>query len=148
MGKITKYLIVLTFLTSQFGCGNFLSGSWEDDPDNWQKASSSRKPDDVVVLHSQYIRFAHFTLEYQYFFEIEKNNQIKEQLFTDNALVRVEGKQAENARDNHGGNCPDWFAPKPIELYDVWVYEDPDFSNLVVLIDLDNGNIFIADHLY
>ena len=55
------------------GCGYFMAGTWEDDPGNWGRAFESTKPPDVAVVHSKYWRSAHWTYEFEYFFEIAPN---------------------------------------------------------------------------
>jgi hypothetical protein len=50
------------------GCGYFASGTWNDDPRNWSRAFDTVKPPEVVVVHSTYSRFPHWTYEYEYYF--------------------------------------------------------------------------------
>ncbi len=108
----------------QTACGYFASGTWEDDPRNWRRAFQSTKPPDVIVLHSKYWRSPHFTYEFQYFFEIVQNGNLKSQLFTQNKLHRIEGEQAAKAKENHFSEIPSWFTPKSVGDYEVWIYAD------------------------
>jgi len=136
------YLVLLLCLS---GCGYFSSGTWENDPDNWERAFQSRKPDDVVVLHSKYWRSAHWTYEFQYFFEMERNDALQKQLFTQNKLVRLEGKDAITAKNNFFDESPAWFAPKTVDKYEVWVCEETE-SNFRVFADKETGNLFLTDY--
>jgi hypothetical protein len=136
------YLVLLLGLS---GCGYFSSGTWENDPDNWGRAFQSTKPDDVVVLHSKYWRSPHWTYEFEYFFEIERNDALQKQLFTQNKLVRLEGQDAIKAKDNFFGESPAWFAPKTADQYEVWVYEEAE-SHFRVFADKETGNLFLTDY--
>jgi hypothetical protein len=129
------------------GCGYFVSGTWEDDPENWARAFQSAKPPDVVVVHSKYWRSPHWSYEFQYFFEIAPNADLKRQLFSANKLRRVTGDEAEKARKNVFGNAPAWFAPKGFAEYEVWVFENDRDRNFKVLIDSGSGQMFVHDYV-
>jgi hypothetical protein len=46
--------MLIEILLGCAGCGYFAAGTWEDDPHNWDRAFNSRKPDDVIVVHSKF----------------------------------------------------------------------------------------------
>lgn len=127
-------------------CGYLSSGTWENDPDNWERAFRSRKPDDVVVLHSRYWRSAHWTYEFQYFFEIKRNDDLKDQLFTQNKLIRLYNEDAIEAMNDFFGERPVWFVPKDVDKYQVWVYEGETGSHFRVFVDKETGNLFLTDY--
>jgi hypothetical protein len=127
-------------------CGYVRSGSWDDDPGNWHKAFRSTKPDDVVVVHSRYWRNPHWSYEAGYTFELAPNAKLREQLFAQNRLVKLEGRAAAEAKELCFQECPAWFAPKSIENYDVWTYADEPNSNFRVLIDKTTGAMFLTDY--
>ena len=127
------------------GCGYLKSGTWEDDPANWNRAFRSAKPDHVVVVHSQYWRSPHWSYEAGYVFEIAANAEFRQQLFGENRLVRLEGPAAEEVKRLCFPECPGWFAPRSIENYEVWGYEDEPGGNFRVLIDRDTGTMFLTD---
>ncbi|RPJ85914.1 MAG: hypothetical protein EHM18_08915 [Acidobacteria bacterium] len=93
-----RKLIVCMLILLSSSCGYFLSGIWENDPKNWNRAFRSRKPADVVVVHSKYFRSPHFTYEFEYFFEIKRNDELLKQLFSKNNLVESTGPEAEAAK--------------------------------------------------
>lgn len=135
--------LVVLFLLTLVGCGYVQSGTWEDDPQNWERAFHSTRPDDVEVVHSLYHRAAHWSYEFEYYFEIAANAALREQLFTENELVRLEGEDA--VRRKRGlGDAPPWFAPKPAAGYELWVYADRSGSFLV-LVDRETGALFLTD---
>jgi hypothetical protein len=142
----TACIILFSLLLCLYGCGYFSSGTWEDDPDNWGRAFHSKKPDSAIILHSKYWRSPHWTYEFQYFFEIEQNYDLKKQLFTQNKLIQLQGVAAREAKDKFFGESPKWFAPKAVNSYEVWVYEDKNQSNFRVLVDKVTGNIFLTDY--
>jgi hypothetical protein len=127
------------------GCGYFQSGTWEDDPANWQKAFRTAKPDDVVVVHSRYWRSPHWSYEAGYVFEIAANAALRQQLFTQNRLAQLDGSAATEAKRRCVPECPAWFAPKPLDEYEVWMYADEPKGNFRVLIDRKTGTIFLTD---
>jgi hypothetical protein len=137
-------LVCALLLTT--GCGYFMSGVWEDDPANWSRAFKSTKPDDVVVVHSKYWRAPHFTYEAGYMFEIAANQKLRDQLFTRNRLQKLEGAAAVESHQPCFSECPAWFAPKPIDEYEVWRYADAPRGNFRVLIDKKTGAMFLSDY--
>ena len=128
------------------GCGYAMSGTWVDDPDNWSRAFQSTKPPGVTVVHSQYWRSPHWTLEFAYFFEIAPNPTLKEQLFSKDKLRRMTGEEAAKAKDDNFGAAPAWFAPKAAIEYDIWVFEGEPARNFRILIDKKSGVVFLSDY--
>lgn len=128
------------------GCGYVRSGSWDDVPENWQRAFQSTKPENVVVVHSRYWRAPHFTYEAGYLFEIQPNAVLREQLFSRNRLRRL--PDAEVAKESRPcfAECPPWFAPKPLDQYEIWAYTDDPHSSFRVLIDKTTGHMFLSDY--
>jgi hypothetical protein len=100
----------------------------------------------VVVLHSRYWRSAHWTYEFQYFFEIKRNDDLKDQLFTQNKLIRLYNEDAIEAMYDFFGERPVWFVPKDVDKYQVWVYEGETGSHFRVFVDKETGNLFLTDY--
>ncbi len=144
---IGSTLAFIATLLSVNGCSILSSGTWEDDPGNWGRAFRATQPDHVVVLHSRYWRSPHWTLEFEYFFEIESNDTLREQLLTQNNLTQLDSKDAETAIKDFFGEVPIWFLPKAIDKYEVWVYEDQTDSHFRVFIDKETGTLFLTDYL-
>jgi hypothetical protein len=140
-----KHVAILLIAVLSSGCGYFLSGKWEDDPENWSRAFHSRQPNDVVVVHSLYWRAPHWTYEAGYLFEIEPSETLRKQLFGENALRRIERTEVDGRMRPCFGDCPEWFVPKAIEEYELWKYADDDTSEFRVLIDKSTGRIFLGD---
>jgi hypothetical protein len=140
-------VIYIIALISLNGCGLLAGGTWEDDTDNWRRAFQSTQPDNVVVSHSKYWRSSHWTYEFEYFFEIEANGDLKDQLYTQNKLVELQGQDAVGAKSDFFSTPPVWFAPKAVDKYEVWVYEDRKESNFCIFIDKETGTLFLTDYL-
>ena len=138
--RAAAVLTVLILLSS--GCGYVMSGKWDDDPKNWDRAFRSTKPPEVTVVHSRYWRSPHWTYEFEYFFEIAPNDALKKQLFTAN-LRQLTGKDAVEARP---GDAPPWFVPKSLASYEVWVSADDPTSHFKVFIDKTSGHMFLTDY--
>jgi hypothetical protein len=76
------------------------------------------------------------------------DEELKNQLFTKNRLMKLDGKAAIYAKNDCPGDCPDWFAPKAADKYEVWIFEDQIERKFRVLIDKETGNLFITDYQY
>ena len=124
------------------GCGYAAAGTWDDDPANWGRVFGGDKPDSVVVVHSHYWRSPHFTMEFEYFFEIAKDDEFQARFFRMNELVRLEGAKAE---PRHFGEKPAWFLPKPLGSYEVWTFAERP-QNFRLFIDRETGEIFLTDY--
>lgn len=132
------------------GCGYSQSGTWNDDPDNWERAFNSTKPPDVEVVHSYYWRSPHWTYEFEYFFEVAPTPELSAQLFgEENQLVQV-GSAVPNPSINHFTEPPAWFVPGNTGGYDVWTPgKGPRAGgNLQVFVDKDNGHLFLTNHQF
>jgi hypothetical protein len=140
--SIAPFLLIVIFSA---GCGYFMAGTWEDDPGNWSRAFQSTKPPNIEIVHSKYWRSAHWTYEFQYFFEIAPNPQLKEQVFAKNKMRHVAGDEATKIRKNVFGDVPSWFAPKEVTEYDIWIVEEQD-RDFKVLIDKKSGVMFLNDY--
>jgi hypothetical protein len=99
----------------------------------------------VVVVRSHYWRAPHWSYEGGYLFELRPNDGIRTQLFTQNRLKKIQDPDRDPDARPCVGDCPDWFAPKPLTAYEVWTYEDDPAGNFRVLIDKTNGHIFLGD---
>ncbi|HBC86708.1 MAG TPA: hypothetical protein DCZ94_07130 [Lentisphaeria bacterium] len=122
------------------------SGTWSDDSRNWERAFKSTKPTDVVVVHSQYWRSAHFTYEFAYYFHIKKNDALKKQLFDGNKLKQVSGEEASLLFKDFFDKKPSWFIPNTADSYEVWTIEGESNGHFRLFIDKDSQDIFITDY--
>jgi len=97
------------------------------------------------VIHSRYARFPHFTYESEYFFHIQANVALHDQLLKGIDLIHVEDINEEKQFLWHNMKKPAWFLPKPLEEYDLWRCQDRAQCTYTVFIDNDNSDIFITD---
>ena len=142
--KKTLLILFLGLIILLGGCGS--SGTWDDDPQNWTRAFNSQQPKDINVIHSKYWRSAHWTYEFQYFFEIEKNDKLKAQLFSENKLKKIEGKEAEDAMSGFFGEKPEWFIPEEADEYEIYVYEEEPRGHFRLFINKKSGKIYLTDY--
>jgi hypothetical protein len=116
------------------------SGTWQDDPKNWYRAFREEQPSQVKVVHSKYWRSNHFTLEFMYYFEVEATPEWRDSFLMKKGLALVSPSFAGSFRAyNSSDDTPDWFAPDPVSLYDVW---DKDGYHGSVWINKTNGHLF------
>lgn len=158
--RINKVFIMLVFLVALLAMAFILrpgvlpfmamqadgiqhAGNWEDDPKNWYRAFNEEQPAQVKVIHSKYWRSNHFTYEFIYYFEVEATPEWKDKFLANHNLKQVPPTTARSFRTNNGGNdTPNWFAPDPVNRYDVW--DKPDYFGSV-WIGKTNGHIFFYD---
>ena len=88
-----RLLVVVFALSICLGCrcGYLPAGTWENDSENWRRAFGSAPPDGINVVNSWYWRSAYWTLEQEYFFEIEATDEIAQELVSSEGLHRVDG---------------------------------------------------------
>lgn len=142
--KKALLILFLSLLIPLGGCGS--SGTWDDAPENWTRAFRSKKPKDVNVIHSRYWRSPHWTYEFEYFFEIERNDKLNAQLFSQNRLKKIEGKEAEEAMSDFFGGKPKWFIPQEAAKHEIYVYEDEPQQRFRVFINKKSGTIYLTDY--
>jgi len=122
-------------------CSCHRSGTWNDDPKNWQRAFRERMPTNIGVVHSVYWRSAHWTYEAAYYFQV--TGAVRSALLSDTNLVRLE---TINTNMDFFGEKPEWFAPKPLGAYEVWGYTNEPPSKFRLLIDKTNETAFFTDY--
>ena len=138
---------VIASLLTLLVIGCHYPGTWQDDPENWERAYGSAKPDDVVVLHSYYWRSPHWSLEFCYAFQFQANEKLREAFIKANTAKRVEGEKArtevKDRRRLFTGDSPVWLLPKDADRYEVWKEQDCGDS-FRMFIDKDNGDFFVT----
>ena len=134
---INKVIILFTLLILS-GCGYFKAGTWENDPQNWHRVYGFDPPDHVQIINSYYWRSAHFTLEFEFYFEIAPNNEVLETFLSDESLRKV---KPQNEWIDFFQTKPEWFIPKDIKHYEVWIAKDSG-DNFKLFVDKDTGHIF------
>jgi hypothetical protein len=101
--------------------GSRQAGTWDDDPQNWYRAFKVAQPGDVKIVHSRYWRSNHFTEEFIYYFEVEATAEWRDAFLKNHGLTKVPSSVARGFRTNTDSeSTPEWFAPEPVALYDVW----------------------------
>ncbi len=101
--------------------GTSSAGTWENDAQNWQRAFKTNAAPEVTVIHSKYWKSDHFTEEFIWFFEINATPAWREEFLQSRGLKLLSTSESRTFRDNHkSAITPVWFAPDPVELYDVW----------------------------
>jgi hypothetical protein len=121
-------------------------GTWEDEPQNFQRIFHVAAPQDVVVVHSRFWRSAHWTYEFEYFIHIRQNADFQKRLFTENRLKQLESETDRQGATNYFGERPSWFLPKPLVEYEIWIYADEPRQNFRIFIDRNSGDLFLTDH--
>lgn len=102
----------------RYGCRNYQiltrasnpiskEGTWEDDPKNWQRVFGQGHSDRLKEIHSYYWRSAHWTLEYEYFFELALNKADSEDWIGN--IKEIKGKECLSMMDGSFIKKPKWF---------------------------------------
>lgn len=125
-----------------------MSGSWEDDPKNWNRAFGEKAPDTIVVCRSHYERSPHpFFKEFAYFFEIEESKAARDYFGFGHALKRTPLKVADVDFIRLKDDRADWFpnAETSGDL-EIWRFQE-EHSLFVVVVDTARRRIFISDRM-
>jgi len=133
-------ILGVLFLT---GCHE--SGTWKDDARNWKRIFRAAKPDEVKVTRSWFWRSPHFTYEYEYYLQVQKNTDLQKRLLTMNPMTEVVAEKQLREVTAWSQNRPEWFAAKPIAQYQVWVYSNAPSSDFRLLIDRETQDLFLTD---
>lgn len=103
------------------GCGPFVSGTWSDDPKNWQRAFRESAPaDGIKIVHSWYTRTPHFTAEYAWFFELEVDDKTRISSTNSPGFNLLPYSAAEVARLPVFSPRPAWFKAEPPEAFELY----------------------------
>lgn len=145
---LIKDAFFLSIILSLIGCGYVSSGIWEDDPGNWERVFRSAPPDSLIVIHSKYWRSPHWSYEFGYYFQIAANHELMSQLFAQNELMRLKGEEAGAAINDILDAPPEWFLPKEINAYEVWVQVKNTESNFLLFVDIHTGDLYLADYQF
>jgi len=148
-------LLLVLAVAGCISCG----GTWEDDPKNWRRIFGEKQPLDVEIVHSRYWLSPHWTHEFSFHLHLKANERYEKELKERYNMVRgtrpgprrwADGPEVVwNGEDNDWGRCSgttDWFTPKPVENYDVWVEPgDPTWHHLTLYVDRDTHELFLCD---
>ena len=123
------------------------SGTWTDDPDNWDRVFGSEKPPHGDVAHSLYWRAPHFTYEAGYFFEVrDPDGEFRKELFARNVMEKRPPSEVSDAKAISG--APSWFLPRPAEEYEAWGYGDSPRGNFRAIVHTRTGSVYLSDYQF
>jgi|SRR3954466_6996366 len=133
-------IIAMTALTA---CHE--SGTWVDDPRNFERFFSIKKPDDLTVAHSHYSRSPHFTLEYDAYLQIRSNASFKKTILSLPLQNVTDTNTVRDLRVRTPSSI-EWFAPKPLDHYEIWTSTNYGRTSFYcILIDKESGDMFFTD---
>lgn len=119
------------------------SGTWSDDPKNFERAWGQAAPRELQIRHSWYWRSAHFTREEAFYFQFARHAALMRGFIAENRLQPLAAGASVTVSDYSCFSRPTWFAPKPMAAYNVWV-TPADASRALILEDRSTGDFFIA----
>lgn len=132
---------VLLSVLALAGC--HASGTWSDDPKNYQRAWG-HAPSDLQVRHSWYWRSPHFSREEAYYFQFAKNAERMHGFIVANGLLPADAAMV-TVSDYSCFSRPTWFAPKPITAYNAWVAPPSAGTGRgLILEDRATGDFFVS----
>jgi hypothetical protein len=99
---------------------------------------------DITVVRSWFWRSPHFTYEYEYYIHIKAYADLQKRLLTMNPMKEVVD-DAVRQPTGWSQHKPEWFAPKPMTGYQVWVYSNAPNSEFRLLIDRETHDLFLSD---
>jgi hypothetical protein len=119
------------------------SGTWADDPRNFERAWDQPAPSDLETRHSWYWRSAHFTREEAYYFQFARHDGLMRVFIAEKGLQGVADPISVAVSDYSCFSRPLWFAPKPMDAYNVWV-TPPNASRGLLLEDRTTHDWFVS----
>ena len=137
--------VILLILAAVLLVGCHESGAWKDDAQNWKRIFRVTKPDDITVTHSLFWRSPHFAYEYEYYIQVQKDADLQKRLLTMNSMTEIVGDMELQRATAWSQQRLNWFAPKPIAQYHMWIYSNLPNSDFRLLIDRETGNLFLSD---
>jgi hypothetical protein len=136
--------LILGFLSAVAYCGR-KAGQWENDPANWKRAFGTPPPGTLQVIHSFYSRSPHpFMLEHHYAFHIKSPLSFPNKWVAESGLKKPDPKDWSKI-ESLKGNQPPWFAPKPMDAYEVYLLQDQAFPTFGIFIDREVNEWFVTD---
>ena len=78
---MTRLLLLMIISSSLSSCGYFNSGTWEDDPETWNKVFGEEVPSEVEIIHSRFWKSAHWSYEFEVFFRNKNKSFIFQKIF-------------------------------------------------------------------
>lgn len=80
---MSKRIIFIFLLT--LSCG---SGTFENDPETWQKVFGEEIPSEIEVLNSRFWKSAHWTYEFELFTKIKSDKKFIQDYFIDHYKLK------------------------------------------------------------
>jgi hypothetical protein len=135
---MTRFITFAPLALILVGCG----GTYVDDKHNFERALNFKCPKDVQVGHSIYYQSPHFTEEHCYYLELipASNSTFLATFTTAPGIVLVTNKSQDIP--TIGLERPKWFAPKPRESYEIWVFTN-EFVPFGILHDKLDNRVFV-----
>ena len=96
-----------------------------------------------MVVHSWYWRSAHWSLEFEYFFQIQASAELRQEFIEQNSMQRVDatGTEAPDRYfDRYFHDKPAWFLPKARDRYEVWAS-----GSFLMYVDKESGDLFLTE---
>ena len=129
---ISLNVLIAILLTICNGCGYVSSGEWTDDNGNWDRAFGEPVPDGVTVDNSWYMRTAHWTAEYAWFFKLRLDANKRQLAESDADFEKLQSEDAVRAVQQTYSDRPTWFPMDDLDRYDVYQSKSrPDFLMLL-----------------
>lgn len=136
-------LLVALFAGYKFTEGYWKAGTWNNDPNNYERAFNSKQPKEIKVINSKYTRYPHFTLEQEMYFEFVLPDSIKRN-WIKNGWDTVSVSDKNELIEKIKYNSPTWFIAESLTKYKLYyvVNESYEFPNNIMAIDTTTGHIF------
>jgi hypothetical protein len=138
MKRLSITIVAVALGLVQFSCGYFQAGSWEDDPNNWYRAFGQDQPSDVVLVHSLYTRYPHFTHEHLFYLEFQAPREFLDSMIAEYNLHPGSDRLGRGHLIGEGPGTPEWFLPNPVAEYEIWLGEGT-LRDAQLFIDKNSG---------
>ena len=137
--RVVPIAVPLLVAATLAACGYFAGGTWEDDPENFQRMLGTGPAEGVEVGRSLYTRYPHWTDEHLGYLQFRAPAEVVAQLIEENGLSPASPPWA------RPGDAPEWFAPGPIDAYELWAREEGPPWWRVLLRHRESGEIYFYE---
>lgn len=126
---------IFLFITSIFlyNCG---SGTFENDPESWNKIFGEDIPKEIEVLNSKFWKSTHWTFEFEFYCKLKADKKFIKEYFIDNYNL----KKKEVFSSLNMVEIPSWFSIENFDDYEVWTGNN---FNMKLYIHKNNNIIYL-----
>lgn len=140
---VLMFFLIILIAGYKLTEGYWKAGTWENDSINYERAFGSPQPKEIEVVKSKYIRYPHFTLEQEMYFEFVMSDSLTRN-WINNGWEEVPKLSQIKFIEKFKMNKPEWFMNDSISRYKIFKVTEESFTNPYNLVSIDT----ISKHVF